>query len=599
MKLPSPSILLRAFLQVWQRFPATMLCAVVATSSFITAIEYDREPESENWVKLGIMSLFGLALCTGLTAFAESKAWSGMRNWALQALGLALAGLYYFLFDIHAITMEEVGIPRFMALWAVAHLLVAVAPYLNRLAVADFWEYNKQLFANFIIGGVYTFILYAGLALALLAVNELFNLDINGKMYAYLFAVLAGIFQTTFFLYHFPKNFGFDDREKAYNVVFKNLCQYILIPIVGLYFLILYAYSIKILVTWNLPQGWVSSLVLGFSVAGIFTYLINYLLPDFSDNKLVHAYRRWFWWVLLPMVGLLFVAIGRRISDYGITEQRYYVAHAGVWLLVMCLYFLRSKLDNIKFIPISLGLFVLVAVLGPFSAFNVAERNQTAILKNLLEKNNRFDGDKLKPGGDKLTGEDADRIMSCLRFLGKRDAMDRIESWLPVPIQTIEPDTSKYAARSQADAIATWLNVEPEGQSYRQQRMVSVYPMQQQSQSGNIAGFRQFYQIELYDGTPARKRKRSSVTFSDDQHSLLLYGPTGKIAVDSFDLRPAMEYWKKMAGSNEYYALPDSATILELKSARSTGRLHLREARFDTRTPDLKMESLNGLLFVK
>ncbi|MEZ4939928.1 MAG: DUF4153 domain-containing protein [Saprospiraceae bacterium] len=600
MKLPSPSILLRAFLQVWQRFPATMLCAVVATFSFITAVEFDRGTENENWIKLGLMALFGLALCTGLTAFAESRAWSGARNWALQSLGLAAAGLYYFLFDIHAPTMEEVDLPRFFALCAVAHLLVAVAPYLNRLAVADFWEYNKQLFANFVVGAVYTFILYAGLALALLAVNELFNLDIDGKMYVYLFFVLAGIFQTTFFLYHFPQKFAFEEREKAYNVIFKNLCQYILIPIVGLYFLILYAYSIKILVTWNLPQGWVSSLVLGFSVAGIFTYLINYLLPDYSDNKLVHAYRRWFWWVLLPMVGLLFVAIGRRISDYGITEQRYYVAHAGVWLLVMCLYFLRSKSDNIKFIPISLGLFVLVAVLGPFSAFNVAERNQTAILKNLLEKNNRFDGDKLKPGGDQLTGEDADRIVSCLRFLGNRDALDRIEPWLPVPIQTIEPDTGKYAARSQATAIANWLNVAPEGQAYALQRMISVYPMQQQSQSGNIAGFRQFYQVELYKGAPTRKRKKTTtVAFSENQQFLLLYGPVGKVAVDSFDLRPAMQAWKTMAGGNEYYALPDSSMVLELKSAKSTGRLHLREARFDARTPDLKMESLNGLLFVK
>lgn len=576
-----------------------MLCAFVATAALMTAIEFDRGQENENWVKLGMMALFGLALCTGLTAFAESRGWSGPRNWALQSLGLVAAGLYYFLFDMSGPTMDTVQLPRFLGLWAAAHLLVAAAPYLNRLAVADFWEYNKQLFANFIVGAVYTFILNAGLSLALLAVNELFNLNIDGKMYVHLFAVLAGIFQTTFFLYHFPQKFSFNEREKAYNVVFKNLCQYILIPIVGLYFLILYAYSIKILVTWDLPQGWVSSLVLGFSVAGIFTYLINYLLPDYSDNKLVHAYRRWFWWVLLPMVGLLFVAIGRRISDYGITEQRYYVAHAGVWLLVMCLYFLRSKSDNIKFIPISLALFILVAVLGPFSAFNVAERNQTAILKNLLEKNKRFDGDKLKPGEEPLTGEDADRIVSCLRFLGQRDAMYRIEPWMPVPIQSIEPDTSKYAARNQANAIAGWLNIAPKDQPNALQRIITVYPLQQEKQHGNIGGFRQFYRIELYGDSPGRKRGIHSASFSKDKSQLLLYGPTGKVAVDSFDLRPLMQAWKSAANPNDYYPLPDSADVIELKSAKSTGRLYLREARFDARTPDLKMESLGGLLFVK
>lgn len=596
MKLPSLSFLAEAFAKACIRFPSTMLCAFVGTGTVMTAIQQDG---GNNYIRLWLMAQLGLALCTGLTAFAEARGWDRLRSWGLQAAGLAVLGGYYAVFDLDAPAFESVHLPRYLAFVVIAHLLVAAAPYLNRAAVADFWEYNKQLFANFIVGAVYAHILYGGLALALLAVNELFNLNIDGKMYAHLFVLLAGVFQTSFFLYHFPKQFAFDEAARSYNVVFKNLCQYILIPIVGLYFLILYAYSVKILVTWNLPHGWVASLVLGFSVAGIFTYLINYLLPEYSDNKLVHAYRKWFWWVLLPMVGLLFVAIGRRISDYGITPERYFVAHAGVWLLAMCGYFLWSKTDNIKFIPISLALFALVAAVGPFNAFSVSERNQTAILQGLLEKNNRFEGGMLKKGGDAVPENDAERIHSCLLFLARQDGLERIGPWFPEPISTIATDTSKYGHYNRASALAEWLHAAPKGVASFKNTFVSVYPRQRPTRSGSIGGYRTFYQLQLYGGEDSAKRNRTDqpAVFSDDRKALLLLSADGKAVTDSLDLTEPMRAWIAAAGDDDYYAMPDSLDMVELRGRKFTARLYVQEARFDKSA--LQMQSLSGLLFVK
>lgn len=597
MKLPSLSFLLRAFVSVCRRFPATMLCAVTGVTTLMVVIENSNQPDGDAWVKTWMMAQLGLALCTGLVAFAESRDWAPVRGWVLQVGGLALLGVYFFLLDLDARNLEQVQLPRYLGLLALAHLFAAAAPFLNRKPVADFWEYNKQLFANFVVGAVYTVILFAGLSLAVFAVDELFNLDITNKIYGHLFVLLAGIFNTSFFLSHFPPAFQFNDRERAYNIIFKNLCQYILIPIVGLYFLILYAYSVKILATWNLPHGWVSSLVLGFSIAGIFTYLINYLLPEYTDNKIVHAYRRWFWWVLLPMVGLLFVAIDRRISDYGVTEERYFVAHAGVWLLVMCAYFLWSKTDNIKFIPISLGLFVLVAVVGPLSAFRVSQRSQTTVLRGLLEKNGRFAGAELKAGGAPVPEEDADRILSSLVFLDKQDALDRIEPWFPVSLDSIAKDSTRYGHYQRASAIALWLNAAPESAqaAAAAQRQISVYPLQSGTMAGNIAGYRNFYRLELYGET--RRGKDLKAIFSTDAQALLLLGADGKTVADSFSLQPAMRAWLAAAGNQGHYSMPAGAEVVELRGKKSAGRLYVQEAQFD----GLKMEmrSLNGLLFVK
>src|SRR5690606_24507962 len=123
----------------------------------------------------------------------------------------------------------------------------------------------------------------------------------------------------------------------------KIFVQYILIPLAIIYLLILYAYSAKILVEWNLPNGWVSMLILWYAVFGILAILLAYPLRDDTDNPWVRLYSRFFFVGLLPLILLLFIAVGVRIGDYGVTELRYYVVLLGIWLMMMALYFIFSK----------------------------------------------------------------------------------------------------------------------------------------------------------------------------------------------------------------------------------------------------------------
>ena len=311
-----------------------------------------------------------------------------------------------------------------------AHLLVAVGPFLNRSSDADFWEYNKTLFSNFVIGAVYSAILYAGLSIAIVAVDNLFELHIDEKIYAHLFFLLAGVFNTAYFLYHFPEELRLaKDQRPEYPIALRNLVKYILIPIVTIYFVILYAYSLKILVQWELPRGWVGSLVLGFSVAGIFTWLLNYFLPESDDSALVAAYRKWFFPVLLPMTLLLFVAIGRRIGDYGVTEPRMLVATTGVWLLVMCLYFIIAKRPTIKVIPASLILFALTCAIGPLSAGKVSARSQVHRLQHELELAGMWQDGKMVPASDSLDEKTAKEISSILSYMNEWEHLDQLEGW--------------------------------------------------------------------------------------------------------------------------------------------------------------------------
>lgn len=595
MKIPSLTLLLDAFTAVVRRFPMAMISAVTGVAVLMAILE---DHDNATTFNLWMVAHLGLPLFVGLVVFGEDRGWSrrDWQYWALAAGGLALLAVYFLaLPDPRDRGFEDVDLPRYMALLGVAHLFVAAAPYLNGRRVDDFWEYNKQLFANLVIGAAYTLILWGGLALAILAVDQLFDFHIQGKAYGHLFILLAGLFNTAFFLYHFPKNYAFDETDTAYNAVFKNLCKYILIPIVILYFLILYAYAAKILLSWTLPKGWVGVLVLGFSVAGIFTYLLNYLLPRYDPGLLISRYRRWFWWVLLPMVLLLFIAISRRIGDYGVTEPRYFVAVAGLWLLACGLYFALSRTDNIKFIPISLAIFALVSVFGPWSAFAVSRRSQLAVLEDLLVKNGRLANGRIAKAETELPDPDATRIYSLLYYLHGRGALaGSVEPWLGMPLDSL-PSTRR---KDEVGRFSEWIGLR-RGTPAEQ---VSITVSQnRQINSGNMRGYQTWYRESLRIGEEEPSSGRYFAITADGS-SLVWREKRGDRVedLDRFDLRPNLKAWLAQADEGNSVSLEAGDETIDFNGRRAELRLVVEEIQLiETATGQPGMRYFQGLIFLK
>ena len=94
---------------------------------------------------------------------------------------------------------------------------------------------------------------------------------------------------------------------------------------------ILIAYESKIIFEWSLPKGWVSIMVLASAIFGILAFLLIHPLK--KDNKWIQSFSNLYYWILLPLVVLMLVAIYVRIKQYGITEPRYFVALLAIWLL--------------------------------------------------------------------------------------------------------------------------------------------------------------------------------------------------------------------------------------------------------------------------
>ncbi len=385
-KFPSLQSVINATQKTVLRFPLETITTIFGTICAILLIQKEYGDTSKEFLSKSIMSCslcLVLFLSISLFFFAYKKN-NGFRFLTSLLLGsLAIAFVFSFQKDI-----SEVEIQQYLVLNIALHLLVSFAGFLpKKYNQEGFWEFNKQLFLRILTSGLYSIVLFSGLALAILAVKELFQIEFDEKIYAYLFFIIAGIFNTIFFLNGVPDNNNVEVPLKlSYPNGLKSFTQYVLLPLISLYLVILICYETKILITLSLPVGWVSYLVLVFAIFGILSFLLVHPIAAETGNLWMRTFNRWFYYLLVPLLGLLFWAILYRIQLYGFTHERYYVLLLSIWLTIVVAYFLIQKQPKIKFIPISMCIAGLLSIVGPQSADSISKKSQLSRFETYIQK---------------------------------------------------------------------------------------------------------------------------------------------------------------------------------------------------------------------
>ncbi len=427
MKLPSLNLLYRQAKETFFRFPLVLVSALIGTYAMMRLIGFSREyyeVHSQLYLNIVMTCSLGIPLFIAAVLFAESRKFSAGMKLLVQAIPVAALLLFYFTLS-NDTDIFDIG--RYFLYLVAFHLLVSFSAHLSDKSQTDFWDFNQTIFLRFILSALYSGVLYAGLAIALLAFDKLFDMHIDGKRYGQLFFFIAGIFNTWFFCSGVPE-IGGEKQEFKYPKGLKIFAQYVLLPIIVVYVVILYMYLFKIIFQWSLPMGWVSYLVIGFSAAGIFSLLLIYPLKD--DVRWMRIFSRLFFAALIPQIILLFLAISRRTAEYGMTERRYYVIVLAVWLAVTTVFYLITNFRNIKYIPVTLCIIALVTSVGPWSAFNLSLNSQLGRLEEVLKKNSILvDGKIVKKADVEITENEMSDVRSIVEFLIERRKLDRIQPW--------------------------------------------------------------------------------------------------------------------------------------------------------------------------
>ncbi len=474
--------LMRSFIN----FPIASILAINTAAIAVMWIDNENDGDFLKYFYISFMSFL-----TALAAQLISRYLISGRYKILLQLGLPVlvATAWYFYLPRPFSTVEMDGYypyPYVMFGWiAIMHLLVAVIPYFHKSSDEDVWEYNRRLFTNFIQSGIFTIIIFVGLAMALVALNQLFNVDIKGTAYLRLFMILTYGFSIVYFLSIFPVA-DHDSKIEKPHASFLVLVKYILVPIAILYLIILTAYGARIAILQELPRGWVGQLSIWFSVVAIAVWLLNYFIPRFSNNKLSYIYKKYAFAALIVPIVLLVVATKVRIDDYGVTENRYILVALTVWLaFITLIYLLRSQI-GIKWIPISLIMAILISISpSPINMFQATLKSQAKRLSSLLV-------DKEKNGYE---------IREIVDAFARRNALISMARNLPeypIDFSAVDTLTSNY---DKVSVIIKQWDIDDESLINPIENQVGYYYINTKNTVGlDIANFNRLAKIEYYQG---------------------------------------------------------------------------------------------------
>ncbi|HEY8485272.1 MAG TPA: hypothetical protein VIL13_11725, partial [Longimicrobiales bacterium] len=322
--------------------PLEATLALLAGATFSVSIPRETWPDTSGRLLL----TFSLAI-PATFAFTLLHAVGVLRagaRWALSLAAVALAGGFAFGAYDPEYTAGE---------WQRALLLLTAAllPFAAITLGADrdrSWWIQARLLLRVAVAAAYGVALFVGIAIAIFAIEQLFELDIDDDVYAH----LAG--WTFFALVPWIVVGGRDalvgpasPRAEGVRRVARLAATFFAAPLAVGYTAILYAYAVRVAVTGEVPKNLLSPLVTG---AGALWLLLAFLVepirvtadvgssglgPDEGESMAAKTpaeapgstaltrLARWLHPALLPMLALGIWAVAVRIQQYGWTEFRY------------------------------------------------------------------------------------------------------------------------------------------------------------------------------------------------------------------------------------------------------------------------------------
>jgi hypothetical protein len=458
MRFPSVQEAARGALATLVRFPLSLLSGLVGAW---VVIRMTHSPNQDWEPRLLATAVLGLALFTASVTTAERRGIAAGARWVVDLailLGLAL------LYRASVGWTEQTAFLRFAQLQLIAHLLVAVGPYAAARRVGNprlegFWQYNRILFLRYLVATLYAAVLWAGLAVALAALDKLFGMKVPGENYFKLWAFFAFVFHPWFLLAGVPRDLAALDTLEDYPTGLKVFTQFVLMPLVAVYLVILTAYLGKVTITRTWPSGWIGYLVSCVSLAGVLALLLVHPIRERADSRWVNWYGRWWFVAILPSLVMLLMAVGKRLGQYGFTEPRYFLLVLALWMLGLSLYYGVTASRNIRLIPMSLAVVAVLASAGPWGAYAVSRRSQVARLDRLLQANHLGRvGDAGRAAGSGAVSFEVRRELSAiLRYLSDTRGAAGVAAVMGLPQDTVKAwgkDASEGGARGRGDLIA-------------------------------------------------------------------------------------------------------------------------------------------------
>ena len=227
-------------------------------------------------------------------------------------------------------------------------------------------------------------LLVFGLVAAILfTITTLFNVEFSYSFYSHFYTSLGIFTQPLFFLVFQQRQ---AKSEMTLNRIFEILVNFVLAPALMIFTVLLYAYVVQIIFEGVLPKGMLANITLPYLLGGLGVYALRSICAKARWETFFKFYP---YLAIVPIV-LLWLAIDRRISAYAWTEQRIYLVALATAITIAYAILIVPKARQYRLISgvVMVAIFAMTWIVKPQE---IAYQSQTARFEQLLKKLNLSD----------------------------------------------------------------------------------------------------------------------------------------------------------------------------------------------------------------
>lgn len=199
--------------------------------------------------------------------------------------------------------------------------------------------------------------------------------DIDYKFINLIYLLLGLYFLPNFII-------SFIDTKAKINNIYRGIGLFCILPLTIICTLIIYFYIFRLLIIKELPDNLIFALVLFVFIFG----MISFFVSKSIDNKLSKIYCNIFPYIFVLPVVLQSYSLFVRISEYGLTPDRY-ISYMIIVLELIVLFLLAYKkgikLENVL---ISIVIISIIISISPFNLIKLPNISQQEILNENYNK---------------------------------------------------------------------------------------------------------------------------------------------------------------------------------------------------------------------
>ena len=286
---------------------------------------------------------------------------------------------------------------------------------------------------------------------------NLFDIEVSDKPYAYSAIICSCTIFPILFFSGIPSIDECLQEAPALNKFQTSANKFLFLPVISLYIILLYAYIAKIIIQWEMPKGMVSYLVSASMM--LMLLRVTLTLPERINPK--PSFEKKLLKILpaacIPLVILMSVGIIRRISDYGISEDRYYITAINIFYYAIIAILLIDKIKcKSRFIAIVFCSMFFILTNGPLSIW--MESIKTALAEegyNKFPLNDEDSREFINRLEAKNTSQ-TETILSRIKALNIRGDKE-LAQYVDHGIVILHIDNSTHHKKKQASVLKAYI----------------------------------------------------------------------------------------------------------------------------------------------